>query len=242
MPHTPETSSASASAPADRPSLQDQLLDIQNEAKKNKVQLTPEIQAYIRENLEAVQNKLANREDVTEDDLRFIKKVRSWVKLLSHLETRFAKTPGHYIRPKGIDFAEVKKALWANPDLVHSLARMEETGGEPDIIAVEEDAFVFGDCSAESPDRRNLTYDQAAEMAKEFGVDMMSEVEYRAMQTTGKFDQQSYSWLATPADVRKAGVALSGLRDEGDVSVYVRDAEVHYPDRGWRASLRVKKV
>jgi len=76
-----ETPSASASAPADSQSLEDQLLDIQNEAKKNKVQLTPEIESYIREHLEAVQQKLANREEVTEDDMKFMQEVKLWVSL-----------------------------------------------------------------------------------------------------------------------------------------------------------------
>jgi len=79
MPHIPETSSSSASAPANAQSILDQLADIKAEAEKNKVQLTPEVKQYIREHLEAVQQKLANREDVTEDDLEFIKTVRSWV-------------------------------------------------------------------------------------------------------------------------------------------------------------------
>jgi len=73
MPNTPETPSADT--------ILDQLSEIQDEAKKNKVQLTPEVQAYIREHFEAVQRKLANREEVTEDDMRFMQDVRLWVSL-----------------------------------------------------------------------------------------------------------------------------------------------------------------
>jgi len=79
MPHTPETSQT----------LQDQLLDIQDEAKKNKVELIPEVQAYIREHLVAVQQKLVNREDVTEDDLKFIQDVRLWVSLPEDLRLKY---------------------------------------------------------------------------------------------------------------------------------------------------------
>jgi len=71
------------------PSLQDQLLDIQNEAKKNKVQLTPEVEAYIREHLEAVQNKLANREEVMVDDMKFMQDVRLWVSLPEEWRGRY---------------------------------------------------------------------------------------------------------------------------------------------------------
>ena len=239
MSESPKTSSAPL---LDTHTILDQLSEIQDEAKKNRVQLTPEIQKYIREHLEAVQQKLANGEQIYESDLEFIKEARVWIKLLSALEARFAKKPKYYKRPEGVDFAEVKKALGANPTLMRSLAQMENTGGEPDIIAVEPDAFVFGDCSEESPNRRNLTYDQATVQAKEFGVDMMSEEDYLKMQNLGKFDQQSSSWLATPEDIRKTGLALGGNRSGGVVYVYERNADFSNPGRGWRASLRVPKA
>jgi len=62
-------------------SILDQLSEIQDEAKKNKVQLTPEVQAYIREHLENVQQILAKGEHVTEHDLRFMQEVRMWVRI-----------------------------------------------------------------------------------------------------------------------------------------------------------------
>jgi len=228
--------------PLDTHTILDQLANIQAEAEKNKVQLTPEVKQYIREHFEAVQQKLANGEQVYESDLEFIKEARVWIKLLSALEARFAKKPKYYKRPEGVDFAEVKNALWLNPALMRSLAQMENTGGEPDIIAVEPGVFVFGDCSEESPNRRNLTYDQATAQAKEFGVDMMSEEDYLKMQNLGKFDQQSSSWLATPEYLRKAGNAMNGFRVGDGVFVYEVDAGYHNPHDGWRASLRVKKV
>jgi len=163
--------------------------------------------------------------------------------LFSALEARFAKQPEHYKRPEGIDFAEVRKALEANPALMYSLAQMENTGGAPDIIAVEKDAFVFGDCSAESPNRRNFTYDQAAIQAKEFGVDMMSEGVYRGMQESGKFDHlETWSWLATPDDIRSDGYALFGFRRNDVVSVDGDDPLDPEPFGGWRGVLRVPRV
>jgi hypothetical protein len=68
MPQTPET-----------PSLQDQLAEIKREAEQNKVELTSEVQEYIRTHLLAVQQKLSAQEPVTEDDLRFMQDVRLWV-------------------------------------------------------------------------------------------------------------------------------------------------------------------
>jgi len=243
MPHTPETSSTFAEASADSSSILDQLSEIQDEAKKNKVELTPEVQAYIRGHLEAVQQKLANGQQIYESDMEFIKEVRVWIKLLSALEARFAKEPKHYKRPEGIDFTEVKKILWANPALMHSLAQLENTGGEPDIISVEPDAFIFGDCSEESPNRRGLTYDEAAAQAKEFGVDMMSEAAYSKMQKTGRFDLHSGSWLKTDPEYRKrTGNAMGGRRGGGGVDVGEFRAEGHDPGGGWRGVLRVPKA
>jgi len=79
MHHKPETPQ----------SLLDQLSEIQDEAEKNKVELTPEIREYIRTHLEAVQQKLANREEVTEDDLKFIQDVRLWVSLPDNVRKLF---------------------------------------------------------------------------------------------------------------------------------------------------------
>jgi len=163
--------------------------------------------------------------------------------LLPVFEERLAQKPRHYSHPKGINFYDVKKALEANPALMYSLAKMESTGGMPDIIAVEKDAFVFGDCSAESPNRRDITYDQASEMAKEFGVDIMTEEIYRAMQELGKFDRETWGWLATTADVRESGKALGGNRHNGgSVNVHRYDAHYHNPHAGWRGVLRVQKA
>jgi len=79
MTKTLDTSLASANTPSDRQSILDQISEIQSEAEKNKVDLTPEVREYIRTHIEAVQQKLANGEQVTEDDLRFMQDVRLWV-------------------------------------------------------------------------------------------------------------------------------------------------------------------
>ena len=60
----------------------------------------------------------------------------------------------------------VKTALEKSPVLMFRLSKMDQ----PDIIDVEDGAFVFADCSPESPvNRRSLNYDQALEMAKKMG-------------------------------------------------------------------------
>jgi len=169
--------------------------------------------------------------------------------LLSGLEDRFNRTPAHYNTPEfrkqreGVDFAQVRAALEASPELMWRLNWMEQTGGQPDFWGEENGEFIFRWSSAESPDgRRDLTYDQAAEMAKEFGVDMMSEDAYRAMQKSGEFDLKTWIWLKTPADIRDSGFALDGYRNVDDVRVDQDDAGDHSPREGWRGLLRVPKA
>jgi hypothetical protein len=131
------------------------------------------------------------------------------------------------------------------PEKLYALQKLEETGGKPQLIGIDRDEFIFEDRSKESPSgRRNQNFDQAAEMAKKFGVDMMSREAYIAMQKTGKFDLNTWSWLATPAstEVRESGNALRGNRYDDGTYVERNPACNLSPFIGWRASLRVKKV
>ena len=176
-------------------------------------------------------------------------------KLFATLEARFKSKPEHYKRIEGVDFADVKKALEANPEALYSLYKMEETGGEPDVLSVDINDYIFADFSKESPiGRRNCVYDKEAEkdadgfngnavdMAKEFDIDLMSEGAYRAMQKKGAFDIESRSWLATPVDTRESGDALRGDRYGGAVGVRRNNAYRCDDSRGWRGVLRVRKV
>lgn len=164
--------------------------------------------------------------------------------LFSTLKARFSRKPEHYEQVEGVNFTEVKKALEASAEAMYSLAQMEKTEGLPDIVAVEDDAFVFGDCSAESPNRRDLTYDQAAKMAKKFGVKMMPVSVYKKMQEGGRFDLKTRSWLATSTDTIEDSFALIGERYHyfGPTLVYPRYAHTHDDGKGWRGMLRVPKA
>src|SRR5690606_30763382 len=115
--------------------------------------------------------------------------------------------------------------LDANPDTLWCLREMERTGGEPDVVGHDRttDACTFYDCSAESPaGRRSLCYDRAAldarktakprdsamDMAAAIGIELLTEAEYRALQTLGEFDRKTSSWVATPSAIRQLGGAL----------------------------------
>src|SRR5512136_2650927 len=79
--------------------------------------------------------------------------------LLAALKARFEK---NMARHPGLVWAKVQARLEANPDKLWSLAEMERTGGEPDVVGVKSGEFVFMDCAPESPaDRRSVCYDRA---------------------------------------------------------------------------------
>ena len=173
--------------------------------------------------------------------------------VISILKTRFEK---HMQRHKGLAWTDVEKRLAAAPDKLRSLAEMESTGGEPDVVGLDPKTgeYVFCDCSAESPaGRRSYCYDRAAldarkeakpancalDAATAMGVVLLTEEEYRALQQLGEFDLKTSSWLITPPQIRKRGGALFGDRRYDHVFVYHNGAQSYYAARGFRASLRV---
>ena len=159
-------------------------------------------------------------------------------------------------RHHGVGWVEVRARLESNPGALKSLLAMEATGGEPDVIGQGKGTgrFTFIDCSIESPTgRRSLCYDRAAldsrkqnkpqgsavELAAEMGIDLLTEEQYRALQTLGEFDNKTSSWIETPSDVRSLGGALFCDRRYGRVFVYHNGAESYYAARGFRGSLSV---
>src|SRR4051812_9027426 len=78
------------------------------------------------------------------------------------LRTRFEKNRQ---RHEGLDWAKVKARLDAAAERLWSLNEMESTGGEPDVVALDQKTgeYVFFDCSPESPKgRTSLCYDREA--------------------------------------------------------------------------------
>jgi hypothetical protein len=173
--------------------------------------------------------------------------------LLGTLQARFEKNMG---RHHGLVWADIAARLEANPGKLWSLAEMERTGGEPDVVGRDKKTgeFLFVDCSAESPaGRTSVCYDRAAldsrkefkpktsamEMAEAMGIELLDETQYRELQALGEFDQKSSSWVKAPADIRKLGGGLFGDRRFGHVWVYHNGAQSYYAARGFRGSLRV---
>ncbi len=76
-------------------------------------------------------------------------------------------------------------------------------------------------------------------MAEDIGVTLLTEDQYRALQTLGEFDLKTSSWIATPADVRALGGAFFCDRRYGTVFVYHNGVQSYYAARGFRGSLTV---
>jgi len=156
----------------------------------------------------------------------------------------------------GLIWAEVRTKLEANPEKLWSLAEMERTGGEPDVVGFDEKTgeYIFMDCSAESPaGRRSVCYDRealesrkehkpennAVDMAAAMGIELLNEEQYRQLQKLGEFDLKTSSWIATPSEIRKLGGALFCDRRYDTVFLYHNGAQSYYAARGFRGLLRV---
>jgi hypothetical protein len=173
--------------------------------------------------------------------------------LLKALKARFEKNMN---RHKGLAWANAQTKLEAHTEKLWSLSEMERTGGEPDVVGLDKKTgeYIFYDCAEESPKgRRSLCYDREAlesrkenkpkgsamDLATAIGVELLTEEQYRELQTLGNFDTKTSSWVKTPSNVRKLGGALFCDRRFDTVFVYHNGAESYYAARAFRGSLRV---
>lgn len=173
--------------------------------------------------------------------------------MLSTLQKRFLE---HMHRHTDRDWQKIHHKLEGNPKKLAVLQKMEETGGEPDVVDFDEKSgeYIFFDCAAESPkERRSFCYDRdalekrkenkpknnALDKAAEMGIEILSEEDYRYLQTLGSFDTKTSSWLKTPDNIRKLGGAIFGDFRYGTVFIYHNGAESYYAARGFRGKLKV---
>jgi uncharacterized protein DUF4256 len=174
----------------------------------------------------------------------------------SLLKTLKARFDAHLERHAGLEWAAVLARVEANNARLWSLHEMEQSGGEPDVVGMDESTgeCLFMDCSAQSPKgRRSVCYDRqalearkehkpktsAVEMATAMGAALLTAEEYHDLQTLGQFDTTTSSWVQTPDRIRKLGGALFCDRRYDTVFVYHNGAESYYAARGFRCSLRV---
>ncbi len=173
--------------------------------------------------------------------------------LIAKLKTRFDK---NMHRHKGFAWATIEKKLEAAPDKLWSLAEMENSGGEPDVVALTSNAneIIFIDCSPQSPaGRRSFCYDRAAwqsrkeakpknnalDAAAAMGADILTEAQYRELQRLEEFDTKTSSWILTPPNVRALGGALFCDRRFDTVFTYHNGAESYYAARAFRCLVKL---
>jgi len=172
--------------------------------------------------------------------------------LLKVLKNRFEKNMN---RHKGLNWEKIQEKLEVAPEKLWSLNEMEETEGEPDVVAYDKktDKYIFFDCSPESPKRRSLCYDYQAwesrkankpesnviDKAAEMGIELLTEEQYRQLQELGKFDLKTSSWVKTPANIREMGGAVFCDRRYNTVFMYHNGADSYYAARGFRGLLKV---
>ncbi len=190
-----------------------------------------------------------NSKDIKADELS----PEQCVDLLKTLQDRFE---GNMNRHQEIGWMHVQARLESHPEKLWSLYEMERTGGEPDVVGLDQNTgeYLFFDCSAESPEgRRSVCYDNEAlearkankpndsamGMAAAMGIEPLSEAEYRMLQTLGAFDLKTSSWVKTPPEIRALGGALFCDRRYNAIFVYHNGAQSYYGARGFRGSLRV---
>lgn len=173
--------------------------------------------------------------------------------LLDILKTRFEKNTNRHL---GLEWLNIQAKIESNQEKMWSLNEMEKTGGEPDVVAFDEktNEYIFFDCSAETPkERRSICYDHEAlekrkehkpknsamNIAKDMGIELLTEAQYRDLQKLGNFDCKTSSWIQTPAEIRKLGGAVFCDFRYNTVFLYHNGADSYYAVRGFRGSLRV---
>lgn len=172
------------------------------------------------------------------------------------LETLEARFENNMHRHQSLAWPDVKAKLEAAPEKLWSLGEMEQSGGEPDVVGLDNitGEFLFMDCSQETPKGRvSVCYDRkgwesrkehrpksnAMDMATAMGIELLSEEQYHDLQKLGEFDLKTSSWVSTPPEIRNRGGALYCERRYDRIFVGHNGAQSYYGARGFRGVLRV---
>ncbi|ALM52950.1 DUF4256 domain-containing protein [Halomonas huangheensis] len=173
--------------------------------------------------------------------------------LLQTLQERFESNMN---RHPDMSWEDVQSRLEGKTAKLKALYEMERTDGEPDVVGLDQKSgeYLFVDCSKESPTgRRSLCFDRAAlearkkhkpessaaDVAREIGIELLTEDQYRELQQFGPFDAKTSSWIQTPDNIRQRGGALFCDYRYGTVFTYHNGADSYYAARGFRGLLRV---
>ena len=172
--------------------------------------------------------------------------------LLLKLETRFKanmhRHPNHH-------WEKVKTKLVHNK-YFESILKMEETGGEPDVVDIigNPEVIYFIDMAKETPAFRrsfcyddqalnkrkeNKPHDSAVGFASKIGASLLTIEEYKIVQGIEAIDLSTSSWLLTSDKIRNLGGAIFGDNRYGEVFIYHNSAESYYSSRGVRLKIKL---
>jgi hypothetical protein len=176
--------------------------------------------------------------------------VETW---LGQFKTRFDALPQLH---KGIEFADVEKALLADPEAMKKLQALNAKGHKMNVFGEENGEFIFVSAwdkdEQVSPEHLNITYDlegqklaekqgdkpngNAVDIATAMGVDLADPNFHEQLRKA--IEVNDWAWLKTDAATRKTGRAF-----DGDLyGFYKYNASNHIASGSFRAALRVKKA
>lgn len=159
-------------------------------------------------------------------------------------------------RHQALNWVDIEDQLKQKPQKLWGLNQMEETGRELDIVSFDSklSEIVFYDCAIETPKgRRSLCYDRvvldarkehkpennALEVAEAIGIELLTEEQYKQLQSVEYFDLKTSSWVKTPDDIREKGGAIFCDCCYGQVFTYRNGAQSYYTTRGFRGRLKI---
>ena len=79
--------------------------------------------------------------------------------------------------------------------------------------------------------KENKPKNNVLDAAKDLGIELLTEKDYRFLQTLGNFDMKTSSWLKTPEKIRKLGGAIFGDFRYATIFIYHNGAESYYAAR-----------
>jgi hypothetical protein len=171
------------------------------------------------------------------------------MQLVHNLKMRFEQ---NIQRHPELSWVDVESMLGS--EQLQTLYAMEQSGGEPDTIVLD-GVLYFVDCSKETPNRKRMVYDLAAEqvrvkkgvqvagnaldIADQMGLVLMTEKQYSQLQELGDFDTKTSSWLQTPKSMRDLGGALYGEKRYNRTFIGHNGAISFFSDRGFRGLVKI---
>ncbi|MFV9451550.1 DUF4256 domain-containing protein [Mycoplasma sp. 4463] len=150
------------------------------------------------------------------------------------------------------EFEKCVQIILSSPQLINTFDWMEQTNGEPTLVSMFDNIYLV-DLSTQSPNRRSLCYDRTAlinrkkfvpendalSLAHSYFCELLTEQDYRFLNTIKPLDTKTSSWIHTPKEIRDKGGAIFCDNRYGAVFVYHNSADSYYSSRGFRVKVKI---